>query len=164
MSNLELSQKVDDLIKALDRLEGEITPEVEQLTLDISRSADLAGQFLDKSKFQIDYLEFMKKRYVAKIEKIEASQKRIEAELRKAIKTLGPVVGGEYVFELHKNKYETIIDDKTKLHENYLTTTITHVPSKTAIKEAILAGHRVDGARLEQSLKKTFNATKIKDV
>lgn len=164
MSNLVISQKVVDLIRALDLLDGEITPEVEQLTLEISKSADLAGEFLDKSKFEIEYLKFVKSKYESKIENILRSQERIETEIKKSVKLLGPIVGEQFVFDLYDSKYETIIEDKTKIEENYLTTKITHTPSKTAIKEAILAGHNVEGARLEKSLKITFNPKKIKDV
>ena len=57
MSNLVISQKAIQLASNLEILEGEINEDIEQQMLELSRSADDAGLFLDRSEYLIKYFK-----------------------------------------------------------------------------------------------------------
>ncbi len=164
MSNLVISQKALALQNELELLEGQITPEVESMMLEISKSADDAALFLDRSEHLINYFKQFRDQISAKIKTIEKAQEFVESELKKSITAIGELEGSNFIFKLQKTKDKVIIDNESKISDLYLRTKVTHEPDKTAIFEALKAGHSVDGAHLEPnfSLKKTINTKKLK--
>lgn len=165
MGNLVISQKAIALQNELELLEGEITDEVNDMMLEISRSADDAGLFLDRSEYMVEYFKDFKKKIDAKIKTIENARAFVESELKKSIAAIGDLEGESFIFKLQKTKDKVIIDDETKLSDFYLRTKVVHEPDKTAIFDALKSGQQVDGAHLEQnfSLKKTLNTKKLKE-
>ncbi|MBP9693163.1 MAG: siphovirus Gp157 family protein [Alphaproteobacteria bacterium] len=162
MSNLVISQKAIQLASNLELLEGEITPDVEQQMLDLSKSADDAGLFLDRSEYLIKYFKSFRDQISAKIKTLENASEFVESELKKSVETLGELSGESFVFKLQKTKGRVVVDESL-LHENYLRTKITHEPDKAKIYDDLKAGIQVEGAKLEEnySLKKTINTKKI---
>lgn len=148
----------------LELLEGEVTPAVESMMLEISQNADDAGLFLDRSEYMVEYFKDFKKKIDAKIKTIENAQDFVESELRKSIAALGDLEGQNFIFKLQKTKDKVVIDNEAKISDLYLRTKVTHEPDKTAIFDALKAGQSVDGAHLEPnfSLKKTLNTKKLK--
>lgn len=163
MSNLVISQKAMALQNELELLEGEITDQINDMMLEISRSADDAGLFLDRSEYMVEYFKDFKKKIDAKIKTIENAQTFVESELKKSIAALGDLEGQNFIFKLQKTKDKVIIDNEAKISDLYLRTKVTHEPDKTAIHDALKAGQSVDGAHLEAnfSLKKTLNTKKL---
>jgi hypothetical protein len=161
-----ISQKAMSLQNELELLEGEITEDINNMMLEISQSADDAGLFLDRSEYMIEYFKDFKKKIDAKIKTIENAQAFVESELKKSIAAIGDLEGNNFIFKLQKTKDKVIINDEAKISELYLRTKVTHEPDKTAIHDALKAGHKVDGAELvhNYALKKTLNTKKIKDV
>jgi Siphovirus Gp157 len=164
MSNLVISQKAMALQNELELLDGEVTPEIESMMLEISKSADDAGLFLDRSKFMIEYFKDFKKKIDAKIKTIENAQEFVESELKKSIAAIGDLEGQNFIFKLQKTKDKVVIDDESKISDLFLRTKVTHDPDKTAIFDALKAGQSVDGAQLVPnfSLKKVINTKKLK--
>lgn len=165
MSNLVISQKAMALQNELELLEGEVTEEINNMMLELSKSADDAGLFLDRSEYMVEYFKDFKKKIDAKIKTIENAQSFVESELKKSIAALGDLEGNNFIFKLQKTKDKVIIDDETKISDLYLRTKVTHEPDKTAIFDALKAGQSVDGAQLVPnfSLKKTLNTKKLKE-
>lgn len=164
MSNLIISQKAIQLSNDLEMLEGEINEDIESQMMALSKSADDAGLFLDRSEHLIIYFKEFRDQISAKIKTIQNAQAFIESELKKSVETLGELEGQNFIFKLQKTKDKVVIDDESKLHDLFLRTKITHEPDKTAIFEALKAGAQVEGAKLvhNYALKKTINTKKLK--
>lgn len=164
MSNLVISQKAMALQNELELLEGEVTPEVESMMLEISSSADDAGLFLDRSEYMVQYFKDFKKKIDAKIKTIESAQIFVESELKKSCAALGDLEGQNFIFKLQKTKDKVVIDDESKIEDLFMRTKVTHEPDKTAIYDSLKAGLTVKGAQLVAnfSLKKTINTKKLK--
>lgn len=162
MKPVLISEKALRLTNDLELVEGEITETIEQQMLELSRSADDAGLFLDRSEYLIKYFKNFRDQISAKIKTLENASDFVEAEIKKSVETLGELSGESFVFKLQKTKGKVIVDESL-LHETYLRTTITHAPDKTKIYDDLKAGIQVDGAKLEEnySLKKTINTKKI---
>lgn len=162
MSNLVISQKAIQLASNLEILEGEINEDIEQQMLDLSRSADDAGLFLDRSEYLIKYFKNFRDQISSKIKTLENASEFVESEVKKSVETLGELSGESFVFKLQKTKGKVVVDESL-LHETYLRTKITHEPDKTKIYDDLKAGIQVEGAKLEEnySLKKTINTKKI---
>lgn len=162
MSNLVISQKAIQLASNLEILEGEINEDIEQQMLELSRSADDAGLFLDRSEYLIKYFKNFRDQISSKIKTLENASEFVESEIKKSVETLGELSGESFIFKLQKTKGKVVVDESL-LHETYLRTTITHAPDKTKIYEDLKAGIQVEGAKLEEnySLKKTINTKKI---
>lgn len=165
MSNLVISKKAMALQNELELMEGEVTPGIERLMLDVSRSADDAGQFLDRSEHLINYFKQFRDQISAKIKTIENAQSFVESELKKSIAALGELEGDSFIFKLQKTKDKVVIDDEKKLSDFFLRTKVVHEPDKTAIFDALKSGQQVDGAQLVPNfaLKKTINTKKLKE-
>ncbi len=162
MSNLVISQKAIRLTNDLELLDGEVTSEIEVQMLELSKSADDAGLFLDRSEYLIKYFKNFRDQISAKIKTLENSVDFIESELKRSVVTLGELSGDSFVFKLQKTKPKVIVDESV-LSDIYLRTKVTHEPDKTKIYDDLKAGIPVDGAKLEDnfSLKKTINTKKI---
>lgn len=154
------------LANNLEVLDGEVTPEVEAQMLELSKSADDAGLFLDRSKYMIEYFKGLRDQINAKIKSIESASSFIESELKRSVQTLGELSGDHFVFKLQKTKGKVVVDDEALINEIYLRTKVTHEVDKIKIFEDLKAGVVIEGARLEEnfSLKKSINTNKIKDV
>lgn len=161
--SLVISQKAVQLASSLELLEGEVTPDIELQMLELSKSADDAGLFLDRSEYLIKYFKDFKSQIDAKIKTLEKATEFVESEVKKSVEALGELSGDSFTFKLQKTKGKVIVDDESLLHETYLRTTITHAPDKTKIYDDLKAGIEVEGAKLEEnySLKKTINTKKI---
>lgn len=164
MSNLVISQKAIQLSNDLELLEGEIDETIEAQMMALSESADDAGLFLDRSEHLINYFKQFRDQISAKIRTMQNAQEFVESELKKSCAALGSIEGDNFIFKLQKTKDKVVIDDESKISDLYLRTKVIHEPDKTAIADAIKAGHAVDGAQLVPnfSLKKTLNTKKLK--
>ena len=162
MKPVLISEKALRLTNDLELVEGEITETIEQQMLELSRSADDAGLFLDRSEYLIKYFKSFRDQISAKIKTLENASEFVESEVKKSVETLGELSGEFFVFKLQKTKGKVVVDESL-LHETYLRTKITHEPDKTKIYEDLKAGIAVEGAKLEEnySLKKTINTKKI---
>lgn len=165
MSSLVISQKAIQLSNNLELHEGEITEEIEAQMMELSRSADDAALFLDRSEHLINYFKQFRDQISAKIKTIENAQAFVESELKKSCAALGGIEGQNFIFKLQKTKDKVVIDDESKLSDLYLRTKVIHEPDKTAIFDALKAGNEVDGAQLVPnfSLKKVINTKKLKE-
>ena len=84
MSNLVISQKAIQLASNLEILEGEINEDIEQQMLELSRSADDAGLFLDRSEYLIKYFKNFRDQISAKIKTLENASEFVESEIKKS--------------------------------------------------------------------------------
>lgn len=163
-----ISQKAMNLQNELEILEGEVTPEVQQMMLEISKSADDAGLFLDRSEHLINYFKQFRDQISAKIKTIEKAQEFVESEIKKSCAALGELEGNSFIFKLQRTKDKVVIkkEDEDKIGDLYLRTKVTHEPDKDKIYAALKANQVVEYAKLEPnfSLKKTLNTKKLKDV
>lgn len=166
MKPVIISQLASELQNHLKHLDGEITPEIETLMVNISKSADDAGLFLDESEYLINYFKGFRDQISAKIKTIQTAQEFIEGSLGLSCSKLGDLSGDSFTFKLQKTKPRVVIDDDSIIEDNYIRTTVTHAPDKTKIYEHLKSGVTVVGAKLVDNfaLKKTINSKKLKDV
>lgn len=164
MSNLLISHKAMQLSNDLEMSSGEIDENIEAQMLELSKSADDAAIFLDRSEHLINYFKEFRDQINAKIKTIQNAQLFVESELKKSIAAIGDLEGNSFIFKLQKTKDKVVIDNEAKISDLFLRTKVTHEPDKTAIFDALKAGQSVDGAHLEPnfSLKKTLNTKKLK--
>jgi hypothetical protein len=99
---------------------------------------------ISEIKAEIDRLTEIKKR----VEKIKT---RLDSVLSDSCQRLGKVrIDGLHANISFRLSEQTIIDDETKLTDEFLIIKTTKAPDKTKIKNAIKSGIEIDGAHIEQ--------------
>lgn len=102
------------------------------------------------------YLEFMASKYQQQVEDLTSNLDKIKEDIE-ILKSSMVYDIKEYGLDYSNNSYAVsvlpgrkliVIEDSAKIPDNMMTTQIKKYPSKTAIKEAIEAGHDIDGAEL----------------
>lgn len=162
-----ISNKTLELVNALELSEGEVTEDINTMLVELSKSADQSGMFLDRSDAVIAHLKSLTEQIKSKISVIEASQDFVKAELKKSIALLDSDLEGDiYKFKLSKAAHKVVIDDELLLDQGYMRTKTIVEIDKKAIGEDLKKGYMVNGAHLEDnySLRKSINTNKIKDV
>ena len=155
----------DALIAEIEENDGEITEKLEarmrSLEIEIPEKIDNCGYFLEQAELQVEY-----------------RKKRIEAEYairyrwEKAIEYLKNYIkgsmfergekkktGNEFVFTAVEMKPKLVITDEAHLPGKYLEEKVYYEPKKDLLRDDLMSGLAVPGARLEQvtALRKTTN-------
>lgn len=162
-----ISNKTLELVNALELSEGEVTENINTMLIELSKSADQSGMFLDRSDAVIAHLKSLTDQIKSKISVIEASQDFVKAELKKSIALLDSDLEGDiYKFKLSKAAPKVVIDDELLLDQGYMRTKTIVEIDKKAIGEDLKKGYMVNGAHLEDnySLRKSINTNKINGV
>lgn len=162
-----ISNKTLELVNALELSEGEVTENINTMLIELSKSADQSGMFLDRSDAVIAHLKLLTDQIKSKISVIEASQDFVKAELKKSISLLDSDLEGDiYKFKLSKAAPKVVIDDELLLDQGYMRTKTIVEIDKKAISEDLKKGYMVNGAHLEDnySLRKSINTNKINGV
>ena len=154
----DISERINALVAVLDDADDKsIEPDVKNALQGIYESdVPAAGQ---------DGIEYMKKQ-AALIEAIDKRMDELKALKQSRKNRLERVRRGycDFLVAVGKKKIETpcgnmtvtaptattIIDDIDELPDAYKRTTVKIEADKTAIKQAIKAGHKVQGAHLEE--------------
>lgn len=161
-----ISQKTLNLVNLLELSEGEMTSDVEMQMLEISKSADQAAFFLDRSDAIVSHLKSIIEQVKSKITTIENAQDFVKSEVKKSIQTLGSDLEGEtFTFKLAKAAPKVVIENEDLIVEPWIRFKQICEVDKKAIAEALKKGEKIEGAKLEEnfSLRKSINTKKIKE-
>jgi hypothetical protein len=144
------------IIQELESNGGELTPELEQgLTIN---EKELQGK-------SIAYLEVIKDREALvsrideEIKRLQAMKKaqtnlitRLKDNLLTAVKVFGSFESGLVKFGTRKSSKIEIEIDTNDLPKEYKVIKVTETPDKTALKNAIKAGEKIEGVELVEQL------------
>ena len=161
MNNLpslySISADMAAIISALEDNGGEVTPEIEQAlaiteeqftakSVDYGQAILTLRRMAAAAKDEKDRLASLQKFY-------ENAEKRLSGALLNAMDIFGkPKVETPTMRLSTRRTAATIIDDLDIVPKQYTTTKVEVVPDKKAIKEAIMRGEEVPGARVEENV------------
>ncbi len=133
-----------DIISALEKVQGAF----EEKAISTACVFRAMGNYASEIKAEIDRLTALKRH-------VEREQKRLEDYLSQACERTGTEsIRGIYANIMFRNNPpKTIIDDESKIPEEYMTVKVERKPNLNAIKEAIKEGKEVAGAHLESERK-----------
>lgn len=114
--------------------------------------------YLNMLKHGIEDMKAEEKRINTMRKALENRAKNLESAFAYVLKNMGDkeVITKYGVMKVRKNPPSVVIDDIAKIPTQYQKQKIEVTIDKTAIKKAINAGEKVDGARLESSEKLVY--------
>jgi len=160
MNLFEITKEQQELINQIEILEGEITPEIEEL-LTINKS--------ELNQKSIAYLEVIKQKdgvntvIDAEIKRLQALKKRnvnvttrLKDNLLNAVKLFGDFEVGTQRFATRKS--QTIeVEFIGELPNEYLTVKTTTTANKVELKKALKSGIEIEGVTLKDNLNLKIN-------
>src|SRR5690606_721116 len=161
MSSLfEITAEQKNLINEIERLEGEITPELEE------QLAITENQLQQKS---IAYLEVIRKKEAFnglidnEVKRLQQMKKvnnnlidRLNDNLLMAVKTFGNYTVGTQKFGTRKSS-QVIVEDVNALPKEYKTIKVTEAADKVSIGKALKAGEEIKGCYIQENLNLKIN-------
>jgi hypothetical protein len=162
-----ISHKTLELVNALELAEGEISEEINMMLLDLSKSADQSGLFLDRAEAITAHLKSLVDQIKSKISTIEKAQDFVKSEIKKSISIIDSDLEGDiYKFKLSRTAPKVVIENEDLIVEPYIRYKQVCEVDKKAIAEALKKGETIEGAHLEEnySLRKSIQTNKIKEV
>ena len=114
--------------------------------------------YLNMLKHGIEDMKAEEKRIATMRKALENRAKNLESAFAYVLKNMGDseVITKYGVMKVRKNPPSGVIDDIAKIPTQYQKQKIEVTIDKTAIKKAINAGEKVDGAHIEQSEKLVY--------
>lgn len=161
MNNLpslyKISADMAAIISALEENGGEVTPEIEQamsITEDqfTAKSVDYGQAIITLRSMAAAAKE--EKERLANLQKFyENAEKRLSGALLNAMELFGkPKVETPTMRLTARHTAATVIEDLDMVPKQYTTTKVEVVADKKAIKEAIMGGEDVPGARVVENV------------
>jgi len=161
MSSLfEITTEQKNLINEIERLEGEITPELEE------QLAITENQLQQKS---IAYLEVIRKKEAFnglidnEVKRLQQMKKvnnnlidRLNDNLLMAVKTFGNYTVGTQKFGTRKSS-QVIVEDVNAIPKEYKTIKVTEAADKVSIGKALKAGEEIKGCYIQENLNLKIN-------
>jgi len=157
---ITIDQKI--LINEIEKMEGEITPEMEERLiitkseiqhktiayLEVIQSKESFNSLIDN---EIKRLQGMKKTNNNVVE-------RLKDNLLIAVKTFGNYTIGTQKFGTRKSSsIQVDLDKVNSLPKEYKTIKVTEAPDKKALKDALNRGEEIDGVSIINSLNLKIN-------
>jgi hypothetical protein len=132
---------------------GEITPEIEELlevnSTDIISKVDNYNFIMEKLSSNEAYWKAKATEYAAYAKSFAKAQERIKDHLKMVMQAheLKEIVGNEVRYTLRPSVGSLVVDDASKLPNEYLI--VTTSPNNAAIKKDLAAGKQIEGAHIE---------------
>lgn len=156
----EITTEQKNLINEIEVLQGEITPEMEELLiinesqlqqksvayLEVIRAKESFNGLIDN---EIKRLQQMKKVNTNLVE-------RLNDNLLLAVKTFGDFTVGLQKFGTRKSS-QVIVEDVNSLPSEFKNVTVTESADKVALKKAIQAGEEIEGVYIKENLNLKIN-------
>lgn len=156
----EITTEQKNLINQIEVLQGEITPEMEELLvinesqlqqksvayLEVIRAKESFNGLIDN---EIKRLQQMKKVNTNLVD-------RLNDNLLLAVKTFGDFTVGLQKFGTRKSS-QVIVEDVNSLPSEYKNVTVTESADKVALKKAIQAGEEIKGVYIKENLNLKIN-------
>lgn len=156
----EITLEQKNLINEIEVLQGEITPEMEELLiinesqlqqksvayLEVIRAKESFNGLIDN---EIKRLQQMKKVNTNLVD-------RLNDNLLLAVKTFGDFTVGLQKFGTRKSS-QVIIEDVNSLPSEFKNVTVTESADKVALKKAIQAGEEIKGVYIKENLNLKIN-------
>lgn len=155
-----ITQDQKEMIRFIEMLDGEITPDTEerlvinQTELEVKSIAYL--EFIKKSEGFVSQIDQEVKRLTGLKKRNENMIGRLKGNLLDAVTTFGD-------FDTKFNKFGTRksqsveIENIKAIPKEFIVTTETHKPDKTALKIALKRGEIIEGAKLMNNVNLKIN-------
>lgn len=154
MANLfEIKKEYQDILNKVYEEEGEITPELAELFKinegDFKEKAINYGRYIQSLENDNLIIETEIKRLKAIKDKNSDKIEKLELVIVDAMGLFSTDKIESPILKLSLRKSEAVVvNDESKLSDNFFTTKLTKTVSKTALKDAIKNGAEIDGAAL----------------
>lgn len=152
ISFFEAASQLEAICTTVDSAD-EITEAIEDIfsvsMTTLSESVDRRIAFLEYAESQIEHAKKRRDKWANRAKQFERALERIKTNTIQVMKNAPdlPYRGELGTLKIQKNSQPSVIVDETSLHSDYCN--VSYAPNRTRIKEAILDGTEVAGARLE---------------
>lgn len=157
LMNKTLIQRADDQVALWDLIkesEGEITPTIQdwldEVETALSSKVDSYNNFLEALNAEAESLRAKSQGFAAAARSIERIADFLKDRIKLTMVKLGTneIKGNDYRFKLAKGSDKLVIND-SEIPESFKMQITQLIPDKERIKNALLTGEHVSGAKLD---------------
>lgn len=158
--NITLEQK--SLINEIEKMEGEITPEMEEkLIIAKSELEHKSVAYLEVIQGKESFNSLIDNE-IKRLQQMKKTNNNVVSRLKDnlllAVKTFGSFTIGTQKFGTRKSSSVHVESDKVNdLPKQYKTIKVTESPDKKALKEALKNGEEIDGVSIVENLNLKIN-------
>jgi hypothetical protein len=155
---LQLVGEQKELLNKIIDSDGELDESTENAlaltSTELTAKADSIGFLLSRIEHECEWFKMQEQELAQKRKRLEKMYERIEGLVKLGMQSMQfDVLHGEvYQFKFRKNKPSVVIQDLSKVPQKFIKTTVTSVPDKVAMYDAMKSGEVIEGATLESSV------------